>query len=212
MGFSLKKLVRGVAKIPGVGILASAIPGVGPVVGGLVTAYQTQRASFRPFAEGVPPLPSLPSPWEESAAGGASGAPMIAAAMISPIVRQALIKLAQTLGSSGRSLIGFGRRTWSAITAWVQRNPGTSAIGLLTGLGLTVEEAAHFLAWGATTKRRRRARGISARDLRITRRTTRKLVSMTQTLRELCGAPGIRRTRRWRARPASGGGIINVGN
>jgi hypothetical protein len=63
---------------------------------------------------------------------------------------------------------------------------------LLLGLGLTAEEAAHFIAWGAAKKRRRRVRGISASALRTTRRTIRKVVRISHDLRLLAhysGAP-----------------------
>lgn len=111
---------------------------------------------------------------------------------MSQIVAGAILKLKQTLGGGGfltASGIGaFGARTWAALTGWATRNPGLSVISTLVGLGLTVEEAAHFLAWGAVHKRRRRHRGISYRDMRTTRRTMSRVISMSHQLRALCGA------------------------
>jgi hypothetical protein len=65
-----------------------------------------------------------------------------------------------------------------------------TVITLLLGLGLTAEEAAHFLAWGSQRRRRRRGRGISGRDLRTTTRTMRKVIRISAAMRELCGGGG----------------------
>jgi hypothetical protein len=86
-----------------------------------------------------------------------------------------------------------GGRVWASITAFAARNPGLNVLTLLLGLGLTAEEAAHFLAWGATKKRRRRGRGISAANLRITRRTIRKVVRISHDLRQLAHFTGYGR-------------------
>jgi len=117
--------------------------------------------------------------------GGAIGA-------ITTIAAQAIFKLATRLGIPLRatmtSVLARGRTIWASINAFAVRNPGTSVLALLVGLGLTAEEAAHFIAWGATHKRRRRRRGISARDLTTTRRTIRKVVRISHDLRQLAGA------------------------
>jgi hypothetical protein len=111
---------------------------------------------------------------------------------MSQVVAGAILKLKQVMGGGGFLTAGgigaFGARTWSALTAWAAKNPSMSVISLLVSLGLTVEEAAHFLAWGSTHKRRRRHRGISYRDMRTTRRTMGRVISMSQQLRALCGA------------------------
>src|SRR6267143_613417 len=158
-------------------------------------------------------LPASPDTWPDwptSTVGGISGASQgggliptagTAAAMgslgglamrVPQIVAGAILKLKQALGGGGFLTAGgiasFGSRTWTALTSWAARNPGLSVISTLVGLGLTVEEAAHFLAWGATKKRRRRHRGISFRDMRTTRRTMSRVISMSQQLRALCGA------------------------
>lgn len=115
-----------------------------------------------------------------------------AAGAMSNIVTGAIFKLRQRLfGVTGLTmtagaLAGWGRKIWGQLTAWVQRNPGTSAIAFLTGLGLTVEEAAHFLAWGATHKKKRRRYGITAGSLKTTRRTIRTITSMSRNLAAMC--------------------------
>jgi hypothetical protein len=129
------------------------------------------------------------------AAGAVLGAGAVAGGLalrMSSVVAGAILKLKQTLGGGGFLTAGgiasFGARTWQALTSWAARNPGLSVISTLVGLGLTVEEAAHFLAWGAVHKRRRRHRGISFRDMRTTRRTMSRVISMSHQLRALCGA------------------------
>src|SRR5438477_5950948 len=111
---------------------------------------------------------------------------------MSQIVAGAILKLKQALGGGGFLTAGgiasFGSRTGTALTSWAARNPGLSVISTLVGLGLTVEEAAHFLAWGTTRRHKRRRRGITYRDMRTTRRTMARVISMSHQLRVLCGA------------------------
>jgi len=106
---------------------------------------------------------------------------------LAPMIFSAITKLSQRLGGAGTSVVGYGRKVWGQLSSWAAKNPGVSLVATLTSLGLTVEEAAHFVAWGATHKRKRRTRGINGRDIRITRRTIRKLVSMTHLLGQLRG-------------------------
>lgn len=110
-----------------------------------------------------------------------------AIAAMSPVVVGAIIKLSRTLGGAGGSVVGYGTRVWTQLSSWAAKNPGVSLVSMLVSLGLTVEEAAHFIAWGTTRKKRRRARGVSGRDLKTTRRTMRKLNSYVHQLRALCG-------------------------
>lgn len=130
----------------------------------------------------------VPTAQTASAMGAVGGLAM----RVPQIVAGAILKLKQALGGGGFLTAGgiasFGSKTWTALTSWAARNPGLSVISTLVGLGLTVEEAAHFLAWGATRKRRRHRRGISYRDMRTTRRTMSRVLSMGQQLRALCGA------------------------
>jgi|SRR6266850_1962478 len=129
--------------------------------------------------------------------GGAAAAvgagAMAMGARLAPTVFNAIVKLSQRLGGAGTSVVGYGRKVWGQLSSWAAKNPGVSLVATLTSLGLTVEEAAHFVAWGATHKRKRRTRGINGRDIRITRRTIRKLVSMTHLLGQLRGGAFHRR-------------------
>ena len=152
---------------------------VASTVGGLVGASQ-----------GGGLIPAGGAAAAVGAAGVAAGG--LALRSMSSLVAGAILKLKQVLGGGGFLTAGgiasFGARTWTALTSWAARNPGLSVISTLVGLGLTVEEAAHFLAWGAVRKRRRRHRGISYRDMRTTRRTMGRVISMSHQLRALCGA------------------------
>jgi hypothetical protein len=116
---------------------------------------------------------------------------------ITQLLATAVFKLAERLGiplaATTASVSRVGGRVWASITAFAARNPGLNVLTLLLGLGLTAEEAAHFLAWGATKKRRRRGRGISAANLRITRRTIRKVVRISHDLRALAHVAGTTR-------------------
>jgi hypothetical protein len=116
-------------------------------------------------------------------------------ARIAPQVFNAIVKLSARLGGATGSVIGYGRRVWGQLSGWAAKNPGVSMISLLVSLGLTVEEAAHFISWGATTKRRRRARGITGRDVKTTRRTMRKLRSLNHLIATTC-APLVRHRRK----------------
>jgi hypothetical protein len=127
---------------------------------------------------------------QTGALGGAATMMGGAIARISPMVFNAIVKLSQRLGGATGSVLGYGRRVWSQLSSWAAKNPGVSLIATLTSLGLSVEEAAHFIAWGVTHKRRRRARGITGRDLRTTGRTIRKLHRYQSMLRAFCGSAG----------------------
>lgn len=57
-----------------------------------------------------------------------------------------------------------------------------------SALGISLGALGTLLLQPGATGRRRRRRGISARDLATSRRTMRKLITMTHTLRQLCGS------------------------
>ena len=126
---------------------------------------------------------------------GSMGALARGAAMLSGPLIAAIGKLANVLGvRAGASPLGYARKVYGMLAAWAARNPGVSLIGLLVQMGLTVEEAAHFIGWGATHRRRRRARGISGRDMKNARRTIRKITSMARMIGAACAhAPRARR-------------------
>jgi len=123
------------------------------------------------------------------------GAAVGMAARIAPQVFNAIVKLSARLGGASGSVLGYGRKVWASLSAWSAKNPGVSLMVTLTSLGLSIEEAAHFIAWGATSKRRRRTRGITGRDIKTTRRTIRKLNSMRHLFTQLC-AGAVRHRRK----------------
>jgi hypothetical protein len=189
---------------PGVDEIAQ-LPGVGQVIGGAVgTAYGGPaggaigasfggaiQSSVYGNDEAIPDYGTLPSgsvyggaPVTQAGAFGAIGG---WAMRLSPIVAGAIVKLSQKLGGAGGSVAAYGTKVWASLSSWAAKNPGVSLVATLVSLGLTAEEAAHFIAWGATRKRRKRRGGISGRDLKTTRRTMRKVINMSHNLRELCG-------------------------
>lgn len=135
---------------------------------------------------------------QTGAMGGAAmalGAGAVAmGARVAPAVFNAIVKLSARLGGASGSVLGYGRRVWTQLSGWAAKNPGVSLMATLASLGLSVEEAAHFIAWGATSKRRRRSRGINGRDIRTTRRTMRKLRSLNHLIATSC-APLVRHRR-----------------
>jgi hypothetical protein len=133
------------------------------------------------------------------AVAGAAGAVVAMSARLA----SAVLRVAGRMGVSLVSFAGLSRfagRLWRSITSFARRHPNISSIALLTSLGFAAEEAAEFLAWG-TTRRRRRRGGISGRDLRITRRTLRRLSSIRVGL-----GGGVFRSRR--ARRGSDGVVV----
>jgi hypothetical protein len=204
VGFSLKRAIRGVTKgvlgnpiISGsVGAILGVPPSISTAITGFYRAGRTQAGvgsptgysavgSYVPALQGQPMTDS----GEMVQTGGL--------VKITQLLASAVFKLAERLGiplaATTASVSRVGGRVWASITAFAARNPGLNVLTLLLGLGLTAEEAAHFLAWGATKKRRRRGRGISAANLRITRRTIRKVVRISHDLRQLAHFTGYGR-------------------
>jgi hypothetical protein len=212
VGFSIKRAIRGVTKgVLGNPIISGsvgAILGVPPQISSAITGFY--RAGRSPtggmsYAGGgqsqvgayVPALQSgmMTDTGEVVGAGGMVQTGGLV--KITQLLASAVFKLAERLGiplaATTASVSRVGGRVWTSITAFAARNPGLNVLTLLLGLGLTAEEAAHFLAWGATKKRRRRGRGISAANLRITRRTIRKVVRISHDLRALAHVAGSTR-------------------
>lgn len=106
------------------------------------------------------------------------------------------------LGVAGLSRVGV--RIWRSLTTFARRHPGISVLSMLTSLGLTLEEASEYIAWG-TMKRRRRRGGISTADMRIARRTIRRISSFQQDL------GGLRRPARRGLRVPPGTSIVRAG-
>lgn len=165
--------------------LAAIAPRQRAPVGAFIPALATTQftGGMIPAVEMIPPVNGGMMP----VAG--PGAGLIAAG-----VATAIGKLAQRLGMAlsptVASFTRVGRRIWGSITAFTARHPGTSAVAMLVALGLSVEEASEFLIWGQRRRRRRR-RGISAADLRTTKRTVRKVLNIVRDLRGLSGGGGL---------------------
>jgi hypothetical protein len=75
---------------------------------------------------------------------------------------------------------------------------GAKVLGLAAAsgaLGVSVDQLAQVVLEQAS-RPKRRGRGISGRDLRTTRRTTRTIIRMHAQLAQLCGQGGLQRRRR----------------
>ena len=148
---------------------------------------------------GVPAFLPLPAggPMVQTNGGvvvpAAAGMPALAAGLSRAVIG-AIVKLAGTLGLAvtAQNIGRVGLRLWRSVTALARRYPGVSILTFLVGLGLTADEAGEFLFWGQAKRRRRRGGGISGRDIRITKRTLRRL----SIFRARVGAPSARRHRR----------------
>lgn len=193
LGRSLKKLVKSAVKsLPGA--IGGFITG-GPT-GALVGAFSRklggggELAPVSDVGAGVPSIQTVTgiAPFfgqgfrngsiSTEPVGGIQQVQMgsIALRMGAGVVR-AITILASRLGVavSAASLGRVGMRLWRSIAGLARRHPGISILTFLTGLGLSLDEAGEFLFWGQTRTRRRRRRGISGRDIAITRRTLRRL-------------------------------------
>ncbi len=174
--------------------IASGFASMGPMGAGL--ALLSKPAGFQPaVAAGIPSIQALTGvprfgfadeevpPLRGGAQPVAGALPAIIGTM-NRITAMAIARLAAALGItfSLATLPRVGMRLWTTIMTFARRHPGVSVIGLLTALGLAADEAAHFLSWGATRKRKRRGRGISARDIRTCRRTMRRMASFQRDM------------------------------
>jgi len=158
----------------------------GPEAGGLASAF---AGSFDgPDDQGGPVIYDDSGNVYGGSTGNGGTMPVALPAMagLTSLVAQAILRLSQTLGGARGNTMGavvaYGKRVYDQLAGWAVKNPGVSLISMLVSLGLTAEQAAHFLAWGATKKRRRRAKGISAAQLRTTRRTMRAITRMYHSL------------------------------
>lgn len=189
LGRSLKKLTKSVFKsLPGA--IGGFITG-GPT-GALLGAFSRKMPGLSPASDvgaGIPSIqqltgaaPFLPSPVSQPFINGglavpvAGSLPAVAMGMSRAVV-SAIVKLATSLGVAvtAANVGRVGMRLWRSVSAMARRHPGVSILTFLTGLGLVADEAAEFLFWGQAKRRRRRGGGISGRDLRVTRRTLRRL-------------------------------------
>lgn len=163
----------------------AVVSGISSLFGPAAASYAAQLAPA--FQDDDPDNPVI---WDDGpqpvyGGGGVTQVALPAVGMINAVLASAIAKLAQTFGitaAGARTPLAYASRIWAALSGWAAKNPGLSMISLLTGVGLTAQEAAHFLAWGATKKKRRRRSGITASQLRTTRRTMRKIVKMYHQL------------------------------
>lgn len=171
------------------------------------TAPGTTPGIMRWAGPSVGPMGDVEVGPGEVLSGGVTpaGVPAVVAGLSAGVIR-AITSLGLVLGLrvTALNVTRVGMRAWRVVTGFARRHPGLSVITFLTSLGLAAEEAVEFLAWGeARARRRRRRRGLSAADMRITRRTMRRLIRFHSDLRAIAG-PGARGRRR------SGGGAITA--
>ncbi len=190
MGLNLRKVIRGAAKVFPAAAAGFAQGGfVGATLGGLQAGIGGPQNGA--IGAGVPSIQAVTGvapfmrlePQVQTEGGvfptAGAGPATVAVLGMSRLVVNAIVRLASALGIALtlRSVPRVGMRLWRTVMAMARRHPGISVIAFLASLGLAAEEIAEFLFWGQTKARRRRGRGISARDIRICRRTMRRMAS-----------------------------------
>lgn len=203
IGRMLKKTVGSVLKrAPAI---ASGFMSMGPMGAGLALLSKPGGFTGGDVGAGVPSIEALTGvpafrfaqPVAQRNGGiavpAAAGAIAPLAMGLSRAVIGAIIRLAGALGVAvtAANVSRVGLRLWRSVTALARRHPGISILAFLTGLGLAADEAAEFLFWGQSKGRRRRGRGISARDIRVCRRTIRKMAAFRRDLGSM-GSPARR--------------------
>jgi len=161
----------------------------------LISTASSAYSAYQDFSSPHPP---------SMGAGPATG-PMLSTSPMLPTMAM-MQTMPLTMGSTGQALpmmrliaTSFGLvsrakagRTLLAIAKYVGLQ------GAANALGLALNDAIGLIF--GRTMRRRRSRGISARSLRITRRTTRQLIRAHADLRQLCGGVSHHRSYRKRRR------------
>lgn len=195
LGRFLQKQVKSVVKrAPGIvtgfataGLAGAGLAAIAPsrrLNGGAVSSLP----SFMPGEVTVAGFPGstrlTPEVQTEGVPFPVAGAMPAVSAGISRVVVSAVLKLASAMGIlvTATNFRRVSMRLWRAVTGLARRHPGISVLAFLTGLGLLADEAAEFLFWGQQMQRRRRGRGISARDIRICRRTMRRMASFQRDM------------------------------
>lgn len=191
-------------------VLGLVNPALGLAVGTAASAF-ARPAPAAPASTFVPPVVSVPS--IEALTGVPSFLPSMAApaeagvpaaGVVLGLTRTLAVTIAKLAGRLGISVMGIaglsriGSRIWRSLFTFARRHPNISVLSMLTALGLTIEEASEFIAWGSTKRRRRRG-GISGRDMRIARRTIRRISSFQHDLAHIrahATLGGSRRSRR----------------
>jgi hypothetical protein len=182
-------------------IAALAIPGVGPIAAAglkLYTQARTQTAGLLPAPGGI-----------GGPANGGGFFPTAAAAGVVPRAMQMMRGMTGWLiGPRGIVTSATGKILGVMRGTSLFRNKKVFALAKQVGidtaavvLGVTVVEVAQMVFAHQQTLGRRRGRGISGRDVKVTRRTIGKIRTIEKSLAEsgICAPRG-----RGRARNASG--------
>jgi len=189
VGLKLGKVLKSVVKrVPAAvgGFLTGGPMGAGLALAGTLVKGQAVGAGI-PSIERVTGVPAF-LPLAQSNGGiavpAAAGAIAPLAMGLSRAVIGAIVRLGAALGIAvtAANISRVGIRLWRSVTALARRHPGISVLAFLTGLGLAADEAAEFLFWGQAKARRRRGRGISARDIRTCRRTMRRMAAFQRDM------------------------------
>ncbi len=195
MGLKLGKVFRSVFKrAPGV-VTAFATGGASLLTpGGAMSILKPGGFTSGGIGGGVPSIQQITgvAPLFAQAQNGGLAVPVAAPAVIGAFgirlmtqnIARAIIKLATILGIPVAlpSLVRVGSRLWRTMMTFARRHPAISILSMLTALGLSIEEAGEFLVWGQSKARRRRGRGISARDIRTCRRTMRRMAAFQRDI------------------------------
>lgn len=180
--------------IPGFGTVAgAAVGGIagqlltgGPEAGGAVQSsaglpvdYGTQWVGGGQVIPDIQQLTGVGSFLEQPTNGEVQQVALPAAVGLVGMSRALALALARVASRLGvavtlATISRFGLRLYRSLSAFARRHPAISIAGILASLGMTAAEVAEFLTWGATKRRRRRG-GISGRDMRIARRTIRRI-------------------------------------
>lgn len=194
MGLKLGRLLKKVVKVgvPVVGGFLTGGPAGAVLAGGALIQSKAARLT-QPVAAGIPSIEQVTGVPAIRFANGAvvpaaAGAiPQVGALGIRLLTQSAargILKLAQIfgIGVALTNLASVGRRLFRAFRVFARRHPTISIISMLTAMGLTIEEASEFFFWGEATTRRRRGRGISARDIRVCRKTMRRMAAFQRDM------------------------------
>jgi len=155
---------------------------------GVLQAYGGARRAISPIAMSVSPAEAGGGP--RAIGGGVAGGSAL-------MVRAILLRV--------RSRLGYGISVRGIVDLVRRFGPGV----VLTFLGLGVEELMTLWFHHERRGHRRRARGISGRDITRAQRTIRRMSSFMCRVQEVCAAPGVARAfprRRARARGCRGCG------
>lgn len=218
MGLRLGKIFKSIFKrVPGV-VTAVATGGASLLTPGGAMAILKPGGFAGSIGAGVPSIQGftgVPALFAQPVVqrNGGIAVPTAAGAVtpfavvgMSRAVAMAITKLAVALGIplTLAKLSSVGLRLWRTLNTFARRHPGISILTWLASLGLLADEAAEFMLWGQAKQRRRRGRGISARDIRTCRRTMRRMAAFQRDM--FRGAP--RRRALGRARD----GVVAIQN